>query len=103
MKTILIPVFDHRISSRLDCAENFLLIKIVNNIVQSTETIKIIAKNQLEKLNVILSMRPDIVICNGITDIYENEFLKNNIKVIPWVQGQFRDVVKSFMKGKLIK
>ena len=101
MKTILIPVFNERISSRLDCTEYFLLIKINDNRIQNKETIKIIARNQLEKLNAILSMKPDTVICNGLTEIFKNEFLKNNIKVIPWVHGQYENVIQNFMKGNL--
>jgi len=101
MKTILIPVFNELVSSRLDCTEYFLLIKINDRVILNRETIKIIAKNQLEKLNVILSMKPDTVICNGLTEFFKNGFLKNGIKIIPWVHGQFEDVIQNFMKGNL--
>ena len=101
MKTILIPVFNERVSSRLDCTEYFLLIKMNDKIILNKETIKIITKNQLEKLNVILSMKPDTVICNGLTEFFKNEFLKNSINVIPWVHGQYEDVIENFIKGNL--
>ena len=102
MKTILIPVFNERISSRLDCTEYFLLIKIKDKIIQNRETIKIITKNQLEKLNVILSMKPDTVICNGLTEFFENGFLKNNIELISSVYGLVEERLNEYLDGKLI-
>ena len=101
MKTILIPVFNHRISSRLDCTECFQVVEIENNSIYSTEKIKIISKNQMEKLKSILDLKPDTVICNGLPEYCKNEFHKNHIKVIPWVHGKFEDVVEDFMNGTL--
>lgn len=103
MKTILIPVFNHRVSSRLDCTECFQIVKIDADRIKNVEKIKLVAKNQLEKLNLIISLKPDTVICNGLTEFYENEFHKNKINVIPWVHGQFEEVVKNFMNGNLIE
>lgn len=102
MKTILIPIFDQRVSSRLDCTKYFLLIKINDKIIHDRETIKIIAKNQLEKLNVILSMKPDTIICNGLTEFFENEFLKNNIKLISNVNGLIEEILNDFIDAKLL-
>lgn len=102
MKTILIPVFNQRISARLDCAEYIEAIQIDNHTIQSMEKIKICASNQLEKLNLILSMKPDTIICNGLTDFYENEFLKNEIKVIPWIYGQLEEVIQKYIDGNLV-
>jgi predicted Fe-Mo cluster-binding NifX family protein len=101
MKKILIPVFNHRVSSRLDCTECFQLLEIDKNSIRNSEKIKIISKNQMEKLKSILEMKPDTVICNGLTDYCENEFRKNNIEVIPWVHGKFEDVVEDFLNGTL--
>ncbi len=101
MKTLLMPVFKERISSRLDCTECFQVVEIDNNSVYRTEKVKVISKNQLEKLNLILSLKPNIVICNGLTEYYENEFHKNHVKVISWVHGKFEDVIKDFINGNL--
>ena len=47
-------------------------------------------------------MKPDTIICNGLTEFYENEFLKSKINIIPWVHGRFEDVVQNFIEGNLI-
>lgn len=101
MKTIIIPVFNQRISSRLDCTECFQLIEVDKNSIHSSEKIKIIAKNQMERVKSILDMKPDTIICNGLTEYCENEFHKNNIEVIPWVHGNFEDVIDDFINGTL--
>lgn len=102
MKTIIIPVFSNRVSSRLDCTECFQIIEVHNNSISKSEKVKILSKNQLDKLKSILDMKPDTVICNGLTEYFENEFLKNKIEVIPWVHGNYEDVIAEFMNGNLI-
>jgi predicted Fe-Mo cluster-binding NifX family protein len=78
-------------------------VKIENNAIQSVERHKIDTSNHFEKVKIIVSLKPDAVICNGVTAFYENEFHKNNIEVIPWVHGEFEDVVEKFINGKYSK
>ena len=99
MSTILVPVFNDRISSRLDCTECFKLVRIEGDEIASIEKLKIVAKNQFEKLKSIISLKPDAVICNGLTGYYENELIKNNIKVLSWFHGDFDDVVNKVVNG----
>lgn len=102
MKTIIIPVFSNRVSSRLDCTECFQIVEIHNNSISRSEKIKILSKNQLDKLKSILDMKPDTIICNGLTEYFESEFQKNHIEVIPWVHGNYEDVIEEFMNGTLV-
>ena len=102
MKTILVPIFNERISSRLDCTDSFQVVEIKKNVIQSSELVKILTRNEFEKLNAILSIKPDTVICNGLTEFYKREFEKNKIMVIPWVYGKFEEVVNDFMNGSLV-
>ncbi|MCB9259937.1 MAG: hypothetical protein H6612_11365 [Ignavibacteriales bacterium] len=101
MKTILIPVFENRISSRLDCTENFQIIKTEEKNITKSEIIKIVAKNPIEKLNAIKSLNPSTIICNGLTDFYKEELIKNNIEIIAWIHGNIDEIIYSFLNGKL--
>lgn len=101
MKTVLVPVFNQRVSSRLDCTQNFKVVKIDRKIIRDIEAVQFVAKNNLEKLNLILSLRPDTVICNGLTELYKNELTKNDVEVIPWIHGRFDEVINDFINGKL--
>lgn len=101
MKKILVPVFNNRISSRLDCAESFQII-IVNKVkVQQSDLVKVYTKNQLEKLRQLISIQPDTIICNGVTDFFKDELIKNKIELIPWVYGQINEVIDNYMNGTL--
>lgn len=99
MRTIIVPVFNDRISSRLDCTEYFQVVKIDKKEIRSIERIRILSSNQFEKARSLISLKPDAVICNGLTTFYEAEFHKNNIQVLPWIHGEFEDVVEKFIQG----
>ena len=101
MKKILVPVFDNRVSSRLDCAESFQLIIVNKMKILKSDFVKVYTKNQLDKLRQLLFLRPDIIICNGVTDFFKKEFIKNKIELIPWVYGQVNEVVENYMNGTL--
>lgn len=101
MKTVLVPVFNKRVSSRLDCTQNFKLVKIERKIIRDIESVQFVANNNLEKLNLILSLKPDTVICNGLTELYKNELTKNNVEVIPFIHGRFDDVINDYINGKI--
>jgi predicted Fe-Mo cluster-binding NifX family protein len=75
-------------------------VKVDKKQIKSVEQIRIITNNEFEKLNFIISLKPDAVICNGLTTFYEAEFHKNNIEVLPWIHGEFEEVVKNFINGK---
>lgn len=101
MKTIAIPIFGNRISPRLDYAESLQLIYIDKKKVLKRETIKIITHNRLERINRIINLQPDILICDGLTEICKNKLVKSTIKVIPWVHGDVDEVLENYMSDKL--
>jgi predicted Fe-Mo cluster-binding NifX family protein len=103
MKLVAIPNFRTRISPRLDYAGSLQLFTI-NAIGEfKKETIKMVCHSNLERVNLIISLKPDIVICNGISDLLHNELEHNNIEVIPWIHGEVDEVLLKFLNGKMIK
>jgi predicted Fe-Mo cluster-binding NifX family protein len=99
METIIIPHFGERISPRLDYAEDFQLLTIENHEVIKVESIKIITKSRLERINRIIRVNPDLIICNGLTERCYVELTKSKIRVIPWMQGEVKDVLKNYLSG----
>lgn len=102
MKTIIIPIFGNRISPRLDYCENIQLIRIEDNTIASRDIIKIITENRLERINRMIKLKPDIIICDGLTEMFKAELIKSNIEVIPWVQGEVDKILNEFLAGTLI-
>ena len=102
MKKIAIPVFENRISNRLDCSENIMLYSVDNEKVKSCETIRLVRANPSEKLNVLLELGIDVLICNGITNFYSYKLKESKIQVIPWISGESEDVLQHYLKGELL-
>ncbi len=101
MRTIAIPIFGSRISPRLDLANNFEIIKIDNNKIVETENIKLVSHNRLEKINMIIELKPDVIICDGLSEICKQEIDKSNIKLIPWIHGEVKNIVKMYLNNQL--
>ena len=100
-RIIVVPVFGTRISSRLDCADNLMLFTISGFTIKDREKIRLVSYNELDKIQVITSVKPDIIICDGITDLYKNQLEERKIKVIPWIRGEVEEVLIQYLKGKL--
>lgn len=103
MKLIVIPNFGNRISPRIDCSENLQLFHVEGHEIISRETIKIPAHSLLERINMIIRLEPDTVICDGISTLVSNKLSENNIEVIPWIHGIVDEVLKNYLKGTLKK
>lgn len=103
METIAIPIFGNRISPRLDYTESLQLITVENGVIESLETIKLIAHNNLEKINMLIRLHPNVIICDGVSEISFEKLIKNNINVFPWIHGNVDEVIDKYLKGQLRK
>lgn len=101
METIIIPLFENRISPRLDYAQHFQLLMHEHGKIQKQESIKIITNNRLERINRIIRLKPDTIICNGLTERCYVELTKSKIQVIPWIQGEIEVVLQNYFSGYL--
>ncbi len=103
MKTIALSVFGDRISPRLDVAEKLLIVKVENNSIKTKELRLLDSMDTLKKLDAIVRLNPDILICGGITELCKKKLSNSKIKVIPWVQGYTEDILKRYLDGLLTK
>ena len=101
MKRIIIPAFGTRISPRLDFANHIHIIQTEGKKIIDREVIQIITHNRLNRIHQIVTLNPDVIICDGLTDMCKTEFEKDKIKVIAWVHGEIDTIVESYLKGKL--
>jgi len=102
MKIIAIPIFKSRISVRLDCAEYIHLVTIEKGVVKSRETVRLVATNPLEKVKSLIQMKPDVLICGGLTEHCQNRLKNTDIQLIPWVRGDIEEILAQYLEGKLI-
>jgi predicted Fe-Mo cluster-binding NifX family protein len=101
MKKIAIPIFENRISNRLDSCESIILYFAERNQIKSYKTVHIVRGSPIIKLNMLLALEMDVLICNGITDFYARKLSDSNIQVIPWISGEVQEVIGQYLNGSL--
>jgi len=101
MKIIAIPIFEDRISPRFDLATKLKLFKVERAKILNSEIIRLVPHNRLKRINMIIDLKPDIIICNGLSKIFEEEIEKNGIKLIPWTHGDVDEVLHKYLTGSL--
>jgi predicted Fe-Mo cluster-binding NifX family protein len=70
--------------------------------IKNREKIHLLQMNQSLKLNTLVDLGIDVLICNGITDFYSKRLSDSNVEVIPWISGEVEKVLTQYLKGKLI-
>lgn len=101
MKSIALSTFRNRISSRLDSADEIQLLTLENEKVKNHETIKIIPSSPLDKVQQIIQLNPDVLICGGLTQLCDRKLKNSRVTVIPWIKGNTEKVLNQFLEGKL--
>lgn len=102
MKRIAIPVFEDRISNRLDCSENLLLVSLEKGEIIKREIVLLTHTGSSAKLNTLIGLKIDVLICNGITTFYSRRLSNTNIEIIPWVSGKIDEVLAWYLESESI-
>ena len=101
MKTIALSIFGDRISSRLDMAEKLMIVKVDDMIIKNKEIYLLDSADILNKLDTLVRLKPDVLICGGLTNLCEKKLKNYSIKVIPWVRGETENILKLYLSGVL--
>jgi predicted Fe-Mo cluster-binding NifX family protein len=101
MKLLAIPNFGDRISPRIDYAETLQLITVEDKKILHKDTIKIIAHSNLERINQIIRLNPNVVICDGISNLLHDKLIEHKIEIVPWVHGRVDDIVEKYLNGTI--
>ncbi|MFC2119847.1 NifB/NifX family molybdenum-iron cluster-binding protein [Bacteroidota bacterium] len=102
MKKIAISIFHDRVASRLDSAENLMLVTADDGKVKSRELILLRGEDPLRKIDKIIQLKPDVLICGGLTKICEDKLGNSNIKIFPWIQGKTEYILSLCLRNKFI-
>ena len=101
MRTIALSVFGDRISSRLDVAERMMIVSTDDNKVKNKQTIILQETNPVQKVNKIIELNPDVLICGGLTEVCAEKLKYSKIYVISWVQGNSEEILQAYLGGLL--
>lgn len=77
------------------------LVKIDGGSIKSRETIKLIAHSSLEKINMLIELHPEVIICDGVSKLSYDKLINNSITIFPWVHGEVDTIIKQYLDGKL--
>ena len=99
---VAIPFFGNRVSTRLDCSENFLFVSIENGTIRKCKKIRVVQKKPSALVNILNQLEVDVLICDGITEFYAKQLENTYIQVIPWISGEVEDVLNKYLTGNLI-
>ena len=94
---IAIPFFRNRISNRLDCSENFLIVTIEDGDIKKRRNIRLVHNKPSALACILKEFEIDILICNGITDFYLNKLDNMPFQIIPWIWGDVEDVLNQIL------
>ncbi len=102
MKKIAISIFQDRVASRLDSAENLMLVTTDDGKVKSRELVLLRDEDQLRKIDKIFQLKPDVLICGGLTKLCGYKLSHSDINVVPWVQGNAEHILSLCLSNKFI-
>ena len=98
---VAIPVFQSKISPRFDSTQEFVLLEIEKSKVMKREDLPTKGWPLSAKLNQMVDLNVDTLICGGI-DLESMQHLSfSGIKVYSWITGEVEDVVTCFLNRGL--
>ena len=101
IRTLAIPIFGNRVSSRLDCSENILLVAVDDGKIVQRREMRWTKAGISERIHQLIDEGVCILICGGLTNTCAQLLRESSIEVIPWVRGEVEDVILRFLQGTL--
>lgn len=101
MQKIAISIFGNRVAGRLDCAELLLLAVVQDGQIKKKQIVRLLHTNPIQKINDIVGLSVNAVICGGIPEAYVSKLEANRVRVISWVRGEVDEVLDKYLKDEL--
>ena len=103
VKRIAIAVFQGRVASRLESTKHLLLVTVENEKIKYKELVPLREEDPLRKIDIIFELKPDILICGGLTNVCEYKLRHSDIKIISWVQGNVEYILSLCLNNAFIQ
>lgn len=98
---VAIPVFGDEVSPRFGYTTEMILAVIESGKVCSKQKLIVTGQGGMQVYSLLLSLRPQTLICGGIHRRWQRMLEHENIKVLWGVVGRVDDALNSFAKGGL--
>lgn len=100
MKAAL-TVWDGRISPVLDVSREALILTLENGVVSSSRIEPIDASSMARKIERLVALEIDTLICGAISESLQRELSYRGIRIIGFVAGEIEEVVQALLLGSL--
>ncbi len=100
---IALPIWGERISPVFDTSAHILLVEGQNKRLIKQENISVESLTLFQRVDLLKKLEIDLFICGGITKPVLENIRSQNIKTIPFICGNAKQVLDAVLKGKNIK
>jgi predicted Fe-Mo cluster-binding NifX family protein len=100
---VAIPYWQGQISPVFDTAREILFIHVENGHVVRRRKTLIVEKNPLTKVNYIVQLGTEVLICGAISWSLQRALFSTGVHVIANIHGQVEDTIKALLSNQLIE
>ena len=101
MIRITIPVFHNRVSPVLDTCTRLLVNDFEGNISVSKREISFVVYSQSERFEIVKNLKPDAIICCGISEVFDKMLQSAGIRLISGIAGDVEEVTEAFLSNRI--
>ncbi len=98
---VVIPNTENRVSLLFDSAGSIRIIDLVDGKIDSQVEKSMKELSFFQRLNCLLSLRTEVIICGAISRPLNDLLVSSGIKVIPWIKGEIPEILSAFHEGRL--
>ena len=98
---IAIPLFNMRISPRLDCAQSFLVATVEKGKVVERKELQARLWTPLKRIEKLRDAGVDTLICGGLDEVSAGRLISYRIRTYSWVTGGAEEAIYSLLRGEL--
>ena len=98
---VAVPLFGEEVSPRFGYANEVLVADISSGEVQSVRRLAVPGRGGMQICSLILSVRPDAVVCGGIHPRWQQMLERQRVTVFWGVIGRAEDALGSYAAGNL--
>ncbi len=99
---IAVPRFGDEVAPCFDYSVNIVVFTIQKDEIVEEKEYTLSSQWAVDRIRLLRDQRVDVLICGGIQDRFEDMVRANDIKVISWVSGEAKDLVRRFLNKTLV-
>ncbi len=101
MIRIAIPIFHNRVSPVLDTCTRLLVIDFEGKSGVKKKEISFDVYARSNRFEIIKNLKPDAIICCGISDVFDKMLKSAGIRLISGIAGDVEQVAEAFLSNRI--